>query len=122
MAMSYTDEERAEDERFGKLLNHLNNEVNSIELTDEEWMSIIARERDGLPSCCANISALRDVLISIARDNGEVGFIHRVRFAQALTWCFPSHDVPSDAIQKVLDQAGFEMPEHEDHMRDRHEL
>lgn len=119
----YTDEDRAEDERFGELLRRLNDrQLEPLELTDEEWMSIIARERDGLPACCGNVSALRDVLISVARDDGEVSFIHRTRLAQALTWCFPSHDVPSDAIQKVLDQVGFEMPEKEDHMRNRHEL
>lgn len=38
-------------------------------LTDTEWMSIINRDRDGLPPCCANISQLRDTVISLARED-----------------------------------------------------
>lgn len=43
-----------------------------VVLTDSEWMSLIdgSEDRDGLGYCCANISALRDVIIGIARQGG----------------------------------------------------
>jgi len=43
-----------------------------VELTDSEWMSLIDGTRDdaSLQKCCANISELRDQIITIARDGG----------------------------------------------------
>lgn len=89
-----------------------------LDLTDTEWMSIINRERDGLPPCCANISALRDVLVAIASDDGDVGFFHANRLVASLGWCFPSHDIPSDVMQKVIDQLGVDLVALE-HLRER---
>lgn len=43
-----------------------------IELTDEEWMSCLDQERDGLPACCGNVSELRDRLFSIVRGGCTV--------------------------------------------------
>lgn len=43
-----------------------------VDLTDAEWMSLIALGRDGLPACCADVSDLRDDIIMLARANGEV--------------------------------------------------
>jgi len=114
--MSQEDPTDEEGQRYVELLRRAQGVI--LELTDEEWMSIVARDRDGLPACCANISALRDSLIEIAREDGMIGFLNINRFAAALTWCFPSHEVPSDAIQKVLDQIGFEVPAEEDHVKD----
>lgn len=43
-----------------------------IELADAEWMSIIARDRGGLDACCESISDLRDAVIALAREDGEI--------------------------------------------------
>jgi hypothetical protein len=110
--------EEAEGRRFIELLEKVTGA--RLELTDEEWMSIISRERDGLPPCCANLSALRSILTRIASEDGRVGFLEAQTFAAALTWSFPSHPVPSDAVQKILDQVGY-VPDADEHMKREHE-
>lgn len=77
--------------------------MDDIHLTDEEWMSLINGDRDGLPRCCANVSALRDDLIALARNSGRLDLFAKSSIAMHLTWVFPEHDVPSVAMQKVLD-------------------
>ena len=80
-----------------------------IQLTDTEWMEIIVRDRDGLPPCCANISALRSELVAVAQNDGySVFFTDFDTLRRTLGWCFPDHDVPSPEIQKVMDQLGWE--------------
>lgn len=76
-----------------------------IVLTDEEWMSIIDRERDGLPHCCANVSELRSTLIAIARDSGEVTFL-RDSLAMAWGWVFADdqHGEPTPVMKKIAEQ------------------
>ena len=86
-----------------------------IVLSDEEWMSIINRERDGLPPCCANVSALRDEIISIARDDGYSFYTAHDSLRQRLGWVFPEHDVPSPAIQRIIDQIGWVPDEDDQH-------
>lgn len=115
--MSITEEERAHARHFTEMCERIQGK--RIELTDSEWMSIIVRDRDGLPACCANISALRDVVISLAREDGEIGYLHDQVLARALTWCFPDHEVPSPEIQKIIDQLGWEPFAH--HVRNEHE-
>lgn len=83
------------------------NERVRIILTDEEWMSIINREREGLPPCCANVSALRDEIIGLATNDGESLFTDHDMLRMRLNWVFPSHDVPSPAVQKIMDQIGW---------------
>lgn len=82
-----------------------------IVLTDEEWMSIINKERDGLQPCCANVSALRDEIINIAREDGYSFFGNLDRLKNMIGWVFPEHGKPSPAIQRVIDQIGWEPPE-----------
>lgn len=80
-----------------------------IELTDEEWMSIIDSKRDGLPICCANVAALRDDLIEAARRGGRVDFFNQV--SRHFTWVFPSHGDPqamSPVMGKIADQLELE--------------
>lgn len=105
---------------FGDLLKAVN-EVGRLDLSDSDWMSIISRQRDGLPPCCGNISALRDRLTAIAGDDGELQFMHRLDLARTITWCFPSHPVPSEAMQAILDQLGYPVPEEDRHMPDKWE-
>ena len=90
-----------------------------LELTDSEWMSIIDGERDGLPMCCANISELRDSLISAARSGGETGFF--TRLPMYLDWCFPEHDI-TPVMQKVIDQMDWNPTGTEGHEKQRMEL
>ncbi len=91
-----------------------------IVLTDEEWMSIINRERDGLPPCCANVSGLRDEIISIARADGTSFFTYHDNLRIKLGWVFPEHGEPSPAMQKIIDQVGWAPPEDAQHQVDKH--
>jgi len=86
-----------------------------IILTDEEWMSIINRERDGLPPCCANVSALRDEIISLAREDGYSFYTAHDHLRIKLGWVFPEHDEPSPAVQRIIDQIGWTPPEDTEH-------
>lgn len=75
-----------------------------IELTDEEWMSLLDPERDGLPRCCGNISALRDEIFNVVRNSCAVPFYRVQSFLRAYLWCFESHDLPNSSVHKILDQ------------------
>ncbi len=86
-----------------------------IKLTDSEWMDLIDGSRpDGLQKCCANISALRDCIISAARDGGEVHAFAVNQFRMTLGWVVAGHDLSSiPALVKLRDQVGLaEDPEH----------
>lgn len=82
-----------------------------IDLTDEEWMSLIDGTRpDGLQSCCANISALRDEIISLARMGGTSPLgITIERLAMVWGAAIDGHDgldqIP--ALVKLRDQLGI---------------
>jgi hypothetical protein len=91
-----------------------------IVLTDEEWMSIINKERDGLPPCCANVSNLRDEIISIARADGASFYTYHDHLKIKLGWVFPEHGEPSPAIQKIIGQIGWTPPEDAQHHADKH--
>jgi hypothetical protein len=90
-----------------------------IALTDREWMSIINRERDGLPPCCANVSALRDEIISLATNDGYSFYTDHDTLRMKLGWVFPEHDVPSPEIQAIIDQIGWKPAEVADHEKGR---
>lgn len=77
-----------------------------LTLTDSEWMSLIDNSRDGLPQCCANISTLRDDLISAARSGGSVHFFNQVK--THFGWCFPDHDI-TPLMAKVAEQLGIKV-------------
>ncbi len=82
-----------------------------LDLTDAEWMSIIDQDRDGLPPCCGNISALRDSITSHARNGGQPIFYSEFEMLKRhLSWCFPDHDIPSPVFQKIIDQVGWTPP------------
>jgi hypothetical protein len=91
-----------------------------ITLTDEEWMSIINKERDGLPPCCANVSALRDHIIVLAREDGYSFYTDHDTLRQCLSWVFPEHGEPSPPIQRIIDQINWTAPEDAEHQVTRH--
>lgn len=76
-----------------------------IKLTDEEWMSILDPERDGLPICCGNISALRDEVYKLVRNSCKLPFYDVMSFFRAYLWCFSSHELPDSPVHKILEQA-----------------
>lgn len=79
----------------------------TVLLTDTEWMQLIDAEREdsALPRCCANISALRDVVIYVARNGGVCDAFTKPELERLYGWCFPAHDVPADgALAKFAAQ------------------
>lgn len=87
-----------------------------VELTDTEWMDLIDGERpDGLQRCCANISALRDWIISLARAGGQTNFITLKELRRTLGWVCADHEIDGiPALVKLRTQVGMEEPiEHE---------
>lgn len=82
-------------------------EPEKIVLTDKEWMDIIDKNRDGLPVCCANVSALRDVITDIAREGGEVSFFNRAELEKTIHWVKEGHELPP-LIEKICHQLGLD--------------
>lgn len=75
-----------------------------IELTNDEWISVLDAEEEGLPRCCANISALRDTLFQIVRDGRECGpFIER-QFLRTYYWCLDHDESGFPIVKKIFDQ------------------
>lgn len=80
-----------------------------IDLTNDEWMSLINADADGLPRCCANISNVRDMIVDAARNNGVV--LVPDYFKSMLENAFGDdvyakdddrpHDIPSRAMWQV---------------------
>ena len=91
------------------------NRFPKIELTDEEWMSVISQYRDGLPYCCANVSHLRDVLTGAARGDGEMLIPDRLRLA--LIAYRGGHDM-TPVLSKIAEQMGWS----DDDLADKHGL
>lgn len=85
--------------------------MTSVVLTDTEWMQLIdsAREDSALPGCCANISALRDVIITVARNGGVLDPFLQADVERVYGWCFPDHDLPEgdNALTKFAAQLGL---------------
>lgn len=75
-----------------------------IELTDSEWMSVLDQTRDGLPYCCANISALRDDLFNIVRYGCEMAQWNILSFFTHYKWVKDGHELNSPALNKIFDQ------------------
>jgi hypothetical protein len=70
-----------------------------IELTDAEWMSLIDGDRPGgLLACCANISELRDRIISAARMGGEIHAFEIAQFRITLGHVLAGHDIDPGSI------------------------
>lgn len=82
-----------------------------ITLTDAEWMSLIdgSEARTGnLFRCCANVSALRDAIISVARNGGEVGPFAETQLRKTLGWVQGGHDIGAvPALRKLCFQLGI---------------
>jgi len=80
-------------------------------------MSLIDGERDGLPRCCANVSALRDCLISVARDGGRVNPFSIGRLEMTLGWVLDGHEIDGlTALDKVRQQ--LDLTAHQNHRPD----
>ncbi|RLD04109.1 MAG: hypothetical protein DRI65_11365 [Chloroflexota bacterium] len=74
-----------------------------IVLTDTEWMSIIDRNRDGLPICCANVSELRDIITRVAQDGGRLNGLSEPRLREHIEAVEDAHDF-SPVMLKVCKQ------------------
>ena len=93
-----------------------------VELTDTEWMDLIDGDRDGLPRCCANVSALRDDIIRLARDGGIVNSLYVSMLRTHATWVFPAHGNPSPTLQKLFAQLDIPTTYEDDDHEVTHEV
>jgi hypothetical protein len=89
--------------------------MTTVQLTDSEWMSLIdgSEHRTGnLGKCCANVSALRDTLISLAREGGETNVFTGPNLRRHLGWVLAGHEVAEiPALVKVAQQLGVDLNE-----------
>lgn len=97
----------------------------NVELTDTEWMELIdgSDNRDNnLGMCCANISALRDSIFSIARcGNGEVFEFEKKDIEQKVSWCLSGHDLNGiTALVKLCQQLEINL-DNTKHIKDTYE-
>lgn len=74
----------------------------SSTLTDEEWMSLINKDRNGLPECCANISDLRDQIIQIARDGATLAPWNGIQFLRAYRVARDGHDFNDEEFPALM--------------------
>lgn len=91
-----------------------------LELTDAEWISLLdgTSDNSSLPTCCANISALRDELIHILRNgrNEPIRSWELDGLKQKLQWAANGHEFKNlPVIQKICKQLDF------DPLKDKHE-
>jgi hypothetical protein len=73
-----------------------------IDLTAEEWISILDPDADGLPRCCGNVSALRDCYYSMMRDGRALMTWYTVHYLRAYSHADEAHDLPIP--QKIHNQ------------------
>lgn len=91
-----------------------------IKLTNKQWASFdrkLAMEEDplsSLPICCANISTLRDTIIAIKEDGGNVSAENLHNLEMHWGWCIDGHDFDDEKyksfkpLRSVIEQAGLE--------------
>jgi hypothetical protein len=75
-----------------------------LQFTPEEWVDLMYIEGEFLPACCANISAVRDILIASVRERGLVRIDEFVRMVELLEGhhCIePSDNDPISRIRKL---------------------
>lgn len=65
-----------------------------ITLTDEEWVSILDPDADGLPRCCGNVSALRDSYYMIMRDGRALMQWYVLSYLKTYSHADEAHDIP----------------------------
>ena len=88
-------------------------------LTDDEWIRLIDGDSEDslLQVCCANISALRDQLISMLRGGRfRKAQTYEIQLLQRnLKWVVDGHDVllESPIFKKLIDAVGGLPEEHE---------
>lgn len=93
-------------------------ETVQLELTDSEWMSLLDGERDGLPRCCANVSALRDTLMGIVRGGCALNPFDRTLLERHFYWFLEGHDLDQEGpLAKLVAQTGLPMIAPEEHPR-----
>jgi len=73
-----------------------------VSLTDSEWMSLIDKERGGLPPCCANISELRDQIILLAREGGNLPPWNGMAYLRAYRVCLDGHPFTETHFPELL--------------------
>lgn len=78
-------------------------EEQRVALTDTEWMSLISKERDGLPACCTSVSNLRDQITQLAREDGVLNITIALMLAEAYEDFDGSHE-KLPLVEKLMDQ------------------
>jgi len=83
-------------------------------LTDSEWVSLINKERGGLPECCGNISELRDRVIALAREGGLLPAWDSMMLLRAYRVARDGHDFTEEEhpallklVREVAEASGY---------------
>lgn len=84
-----------------------------ITLTDQEWIQLLDGNSDDseLPVCCANVSALRDVLGQVVRNgrHHEIEVFTADNLRQKLKWVTDGHELTKlPVLKKLAEQVGFD--------------
>lgn len=83
----------------------------AIKLSDKEWMSLLDGDAkdSALPTCCANVSALRDTLAQIVRQGRDkpLMLFDLDDLKQRLKWVHDGHKL-SPTLKKICAQIGFD--------------
>lgn len=73
----------------------------TLEFSDSVWVNIINAEGEYLPRCCAVISEIRDELISVLRENGQISCIDLEKIYTSLKY----HNCDGVEITKIQESA-----------------
>lgn len=86
--------------------------IKTIRMKKIEWKAFDRNimddsEKSALPSCCANISALRDQILLLKRRNGRLYQTNKDRLLEAFEWTKDGHDMDRAnfaTLYKLIDQ------------------
>ncbi len=76
--------------------------IEKVNLTSDEWMSLIAKDGAGLPACCANVSHLRDRILTLAREGGQVDAFSAPPLLAAYRVFLDGHESPPNGVLAKL--------------------
>jgi len=74
-----------------------------LELTNDQWVDLIRLDGKWLPGCCANVSEIREVLISVLRNGTP--FIISKYYAEKILGNLTGHEIESAFEPEYISKA-----------------